>query len=98
MENNLHTTAPTLIAAVLRHLLFVSSLNKYEAVNQVGDWSLASTICDLANHYGINFTRTKEHVGKSGQPVARYSIGLPARRHALAVLSMMDSNGKKVAA
>ena len=93
-----HTTAPTLIAAVLCHLLFTSSLNKYEGVSQVGDWSLHSTISELANHYGIHITRTKEVVGRSRQPVARYSIGTPARRHALEVLALMDSKGKKVAA
>lgn len=93
-----HTTAPTLIASVLRHLLYVGSLNKYEAVSQVGDWSLSSTISDLANDYGVTITRTREMIGRSRQPVARYSIEASARPHALDVLALIDGKGKKVAA
>ncbi len=93
-----HTTATTLIASVLRHLLYVGSLNKYEAVSQLGAWSLNSTISDLANDYGVSITRAKEIVGRSRQPVARYSIEASARPHALDVLALIDGKGKKVAA
>ena len=93
-----HNTAPTLIAAVLQHLLFAGSLNKYEAAKTLGDWSLHSTISDLANIYGVTFTRTKEIVGKSRQPVSRYSITGPARDHAFRVLVLLTRKGKKVAA
>ncbi|WP_296125131.1 helix-turn-helix domain-containing protein [Pseudomonas sp. Ga0074129] len=91
-------TAPTLIASVLRHLLQTGSLNKYEGVNVLGDWSLSSTISDLANDYGVTITRTREMIGRSRQPVARYSIEASARTHALDVLALMDGKGKKVAA
>lgn len=91
-----HNTAPTLISAVLRYLLFTDSLNKYEGAGKLGDWSLNSTISELANKYCISITRTKEVVGKSRQPVARYSINGPARRHAIDVLTMMDRKTKKV--
>jgi hypothetical protein len=91
-----HTTAPTLIASVLRYLLHTGSLNKYEAVSKLSAWSLNSTISDLWNHYGVSVTRTKELVGRSRQPVCRYSVEAPARRHALDVLALMDGKGKQV--
>lgn len=91
-----HTTAPTLIAAVLRYLLHTGSLNKYEGAGELGDWSLSSTISDLWNDYGVSVTRTKEIVGRSRQPVTRYSVEAPARRHALDVLALMDGKGQKV--
>ncbi|WP_324731581.1 helix-turn-helix domain-containing protein [Pseudomonas paeninsulae] len=91
-------TEPTLIAAVLEHLVFTASLNKYEAARELGDWSLHSTISSLANDYGITITRTKERVGKCRQPVTRYSIAGAARYHARDVLVTMGRKAKKVAA
>ncbi len=91
-----HNTAPTLIAAVLRYLLHTGSLNKYEGVTEVSDWSLHSTISDLATDYGVSITRTKEMAGRSRSQVTRYSVEAPARRHALDVLALMDCKGKKV--
>lgn len=93
-----HITEPTLIAAVLEYLVFTASLNKYEAARELGDWSLHSTISSLANTYGVTITRTKEIVGKSRQPVTRYSITGAALIHARDVLVTMDRKGKKVAA
>lgn len=90
-----HNTAATLIASVLRHLLHIGSLNKYEAASHLGDWSLSSTISDLAIRYGVTITRTMVTVGRSRQPVARYSIDGQARGHAFDVLTLLDGKARK---
>lgn len=89
-----HTTAPTLIAAVLEHMLFTSSLNKYEAASKLGDWSLHSTISDLANTYGLTIKRTPEKVPASRMPVTRYSIPDNERARARAVLALLSKPAK----
>ncbi|TBW11699.1 hypothetical protein E0E50_05880 [Azotobacter chroococcum subsp. isscasi] len=95
-----HITAPTLIAAVLKHMLFTSSLNKYEAARELGDWSLHSTISDLANTYGLTIKRTPEKVPASRMPVTRYSIPDNERARARAVLALLSkpAKGRKGAA
>ena len=93
-----HNTSPTLLASVLAYLIFDGSLNKYEAAKQLGDWSLHSTISDLANKYGLSIKRTPEKVLRARNPVTRYSITEGHRRHARAVLVLLTRKGKKVAA
>ncbi len=91
-----NSTAPTLLASVLEHLLFTSTLNKYEAARELGDWSLHSTISTLANTYGVTIKRTPEKVPNATMPVARYSIPDSARRHARDVLVKLEQRkGRK---
>lgn len=89
-----NSTAPTLLASVLEHLIFDGSLNKYEAARQLGDWSLHSTISTLANTYGVTFKRTPEKVPNARMPVTRYSITDSARSHARDVLVKMECKGR----
>ena len=89
-----NSTAPTLLASVLEHLIFTCSLNKYEAAHQLGDWSLHSTIYTLANTYGVTFKRTPEKVSNARMPVTRYSIPDSARSHARDVLVKMERKGR----
>ena len=91
-----HSTAPTLLAAVLEHLIFDGSLNKYEAASELRDWSLHSTISTLANTYSVTITRTPEKVPQARQPVTRYSIAASHRSHARDVLVKMEQRkGRK---
>lgn len=90
-----HSTAPTLLASVLAHLIFDGSLNKYEGASKLGDWSLHSTISTLANTYGVTIKRTPEKVAQARQPVTRYSITEGFRRHARDVLVKLERKGRK---
>jgi len=92
-----HITAPTLLASVLKYLLFDGSLNKFEAARKLGDWSLHSTISNLANNYGVPIKRIPEKLPHTRQSVVRYSITESARNHAGHVLAKL-SRRKKTAA
>ncbi len=98
LSHGQHNTSPTLLASVLAYLIFDGSLNKYEAAKQLGDWSLHSTISDLANKYGLSIKRTPEKVMCARNPVTRYSITEGHRRHARAVLMKLEQRKKGVAA
>ena len=93
--------APTKIARVLEYMIFTASLNTFEGEREVGDHSLPSTISDLANTYSLTITRTDEKVPtKWGRPtiVTRYSLPASEHEKARAVLVLLTSKGKKVAA
>lgn len=96
----LQAKAPSKIARVLEHLLFIGTLNRFEA-ERIGDHCLHSTISALANGYGLSFKRTSEKVPNGyGQPcdVIRYSLPVSEHRRARTVLMLLCRKGKKVAA
>lgn len=92
-----HITAPTLLASVLKHLLYDGSLNKFEAARKLGDWSLHSTISNLANNYGVSIKRTPEKLPHARQSVVRYSITHSALNHAGHVLAQLGRRKNKAA-
>lgn len=87
------TKAPTKIARVLEHLLFIGTLNRFEA-ERLGDHCLHSTISRLSNTYGLAFIRQPERVPNHwGQPcmVTRYSLLASEHKRARNVLGMLCS-------
>ncbi|WP_417791949.1 hypothetical protein [Stutzerimonas xanthomarina] len=89
-----HITTPTLLASVLKHLLYDGSLNKLEAARKLGDWSLHCTISNLANNYGVPIKRTPKKRPHARQSVVRYSITESARNHAALVLAKLRRRKK----
>ena len=88
--------APSKITRILEHLLFIESLNRFEA-ERLGDHCLHSTISSLANGYGLLFERQLERVPNHwGQPctVTRYSLPTNEHRRARNVLAMLGKRGK----
>ena len=94
LSGDQHITAPTLLASVLNHLLFDGSLNKFEAARKLGDWSLHSTISNLANNHGVPIKRTPEKLPHARQSIVRYSITESARNHAAHVLAKLGRRKK----
>ena len=84
--------APSKIARVLAHLLYVGSLNRFEA-ERIGDHCLHSTISSLAHSYGLKFHRAPEKVSNHwGAPcdVTRYSLSESEHRRARSVLTLLN--------
>lgn len=89
-------SAPSKIARVLEHMLYDSSLTRFEA-EHLGDHCLHSTISSLANGYGLLFERQLERVPNHwGEPctVTRYTLPASERRRASNVLVMLGKRGK----
>jgi hypothetical protein len=86
------TKAPSKIARVLAHLLYVGSLNRFEA-ERIGDHCLHSTISSLAHNYGLSFQRIPEKVPNHwGAPcdVIRYDLPESEHRRAQNVLLLLN--------
>ncbi|AOE87950.1 hypothetical protein [Pseudomonas sp. TCU-HL1] len=89
--------APSKIARVLAHLLYSSSLNRFEA-ERIGDHCLHSTISSLTHSYGLRLMRIPEKVPNHwGAPcgVTRYS--LPSSEHCRAQNVLLLLNQRNTA-